>query len=130
LPMVVNHFGSLWRLKFNDDVLYGDLLFASLRENGIHIYDGFPCFMTEAFEDKDVLTIINTFKKCVGEMVLAGFFGNTKSETEVAKTDTNEAVIDNHPPMAGARLGRDEDGNPAWFIEDPNAVGEYIKINM
>ncbi|QBN20616.1 amino acid adenylation domain-containing protein [Flavobacterium nackdongense] len=132
LPMVVNHFGSLWRLKFNDDVLYGDLLFASLRENGIHIYDGFPCFMTEAFEDKDVLQIINTFKKCIEEMVLAGFFGNTKSESErvlkESESETNKAVIIDNPPMPGARLGRDEDGNPAWFIEDPNAEGEYIKV--
>jgi hypothetical protein len=24
---IINHFGSLWRLKFNDDVLYGELLF-------------------------------------------------------------------------------------------------------
>jgi amino acid adenylation domain-containing protein len=132
LPMVVNHFGSLWRLKFNDDVLYGDLLFASLRENGIHIYDGFPCFMTEAFDDKDVLKIINTFKKCVEEMVLAGFFGNTKSESETAveQSGTNKAVIIKNPPLAGARLGRDEDGNPTWFIEDPNAIGEYIKVSM
>jgi len=132
LPMVVNHFGSLWRLKFNDDVLYGDLLFASLRENGIHIYDGFPCFMTEAFDDKDVLQIINTFKKCVEEMVLAGFFGNTKSESEtvVTQSGTNNDVIIKNPPMAGARLGRDEDGNPTWFIEDPNAIGEYIKVSM
>jgi acyl transferase domain-containing protein len=132
LPMIINYFGSLWRLKFNDDVLYGDLLFASLRENGIHIYDGFPCFMTEAFDDKDVLQIISTFKKCVAEMVLAGFFGNTESESEreVTQSGTNNALIIKNPPMAGARLGRDEDGNPAWFIEDPNAIGEYIRVTM
>jgi len=131
LPMIINHFGSLWRLKFNDEVLYGDLLFTTLRENGIHIYDGFPCFMTEAFEEEDLLQIINTFKRCVEQMVLAGFFSNNKSEApSIKQSDKNNAAIISKPPVAGARLGRDEDGNPAWFIEDPAKNGEYIKINV
>lgn len=71
--MIINHFGSLWRLKFNEDVLYGELLFNLLRENGIHIWDGFPCFMTEAYTEEDLTVIINTFKNCLDKMVSAGF---------------------------------------------------------
>ena len=131
LPMIINHFGSLWRLKFNDDVVYGELLFTLLRENGIHIWDGFPCFMTEAFKDEDLKQIINTFKKCIEQMVFAGFFSNNKPESKAIKqSDLNNYVIINKPPVAGARLGRDEDGNPAWFIEDSSKKGEYIKINL
>jgi amino acid adenylation domain-containing protein len=36
----------------------------------------------------------------------------------------------NEPPVSGAKLGRDQDGNPAWFVEDSNNKGEYIKINL
>ena len=132
LPMIINHFGSLWRLKFNEEVLYGDLLFTTLRENGIHIYDGFPCFMTEAFEEEDVRQIINSFKKSVEQMVLAEFFSNNKIESIALKQSgtNNSAIIPIQPPVPGAKLGRDEDGNPAWFIEDSNKKGEYIKINL
>ena len=131
LPMVINHFGSLWRLKFNDDVLYGELLFTLLRENGIHIWDGFPCFLTEAYKEEDVTQIINTFKSCLEKMLNAGFFNSTKFEVlnkpQVA-TKNNDVI--NKPPVEGAKLGRDQDGNPAWFIADAKNVGEYIKIGL
>jgi amino acid adenylation domain-containing protein len=131
LPMIINHFGSLWKLKFNDDVLYGELLFNLLRENGIHIWDGFPCFMTEAFKEEDLTQIINTFKKCIDKMVSAGFFITNKSKTIATKpADANNSVIINKPPVDGAKLGRDKNGNPAWFVADPNKNGEYVKFDL
>ena len=130
LPMIINHFGSLWRLKFNEDVLYGELLFNLLRENGIHIWDGFPCFMTEAYTEEDLTVIINTFKNCLDKMVSAGFFNTNKSESIAPPSDVNNSVIINKPPVDGARLGRDKEGNPAWFVADPNKSGEYVKIDL
>jgi len=32
------------------------------------------------------------------------------------------------PPIEGARIGRDKDGNPAWFISDPNRPGKYLQV--
>jgi len=131
LPMTINHFGSLWRLKFNDDVLYGELLFTLLRENGIHIWDGFPCFMTDAYKEEDLRQLINTFKNCFDKMVSAGFFINNKTEVPTPKeSNVNSAVISNQPPVQGAKLGRDRNGNPAWFVADSNKKGEYIKIDL
>lgn len=34
------------------------------------------------------------------------------------------------PPLPGAKLGRDEKGNPAWYIADSNEEGNYIKIDF
>jgi glutamate-1-semialdehyde aminotransferase len=131
LPMIINHFGSLWRLKFNDDVLYGELLFTLLRENGIHIWDGFPCFMTEAYKEEDLTQIINTMKNCLEKMVSAGFFIINKSESIATKlSDLNNPVIINKPPVEGAKLGRDKDGNPAWFVPDYIKTGKYVKIDL
>jgi amino acid adenylation domain-containing protein len=131
LPMTINHFGSLWRLKFNDDVLYGELLFTLLRENGIHIWDGFPCFMTDAYKEEDLRQLINTFKNCLDKMVSAGFFITNKTEVPTPKeSNVNSAVISNQPPVQGAKLGRDRNGNPAWFVADSNKKGEYIKIDL
>ena len=32
------------------------------------------------------------------------------------------------PPVPGARLGRDRDGNPAWFVPNPDQPGKYIHL--
>ena len=131
LPMIINHFGSLWRLKFNEDVSYGELLFTLLRENGIHIWDGFPCFLTEAYKNAEVTQIIETFKNCLEKMVSAGFFNIFKSETTTTqKSDVRNSGVINKPPVPGAKLGRDKEGNPAWFVPDTNVIGEYVKIDL
>ncbi|MBZ4033584.1 amino acid adenylation domain-containing protein [Flavobacterium sp. 17A] len=36
----------------------------------------------------------------------------------------------NEPPVQGSKLGRDENGSPAWFIEDPNQNGSFVKIKL
>lgn len=37
---------------------------------------------------------------------------------------------DNLPPVENARLGKDEWGNPAWFISDPERIGKYLKVEI
>jgi hypothetical protein len=34
------------------------------------------------------------------------------------------------PPQPGARLGRDPQGNPAWFVPDPARPGKYLKLEQ
>ena len=33
------------------------------------------------------------------------------------------------PPVMGARLGKDQDGNPAWFVPNPDAPGKFMRVN-
>jgi len=35
-----------------------------------------------------------------------------------------------NPPVPGAKLGRDENGNPAWFLEDVTQDNGYFKIDI
>ena len=64
-------------------------------------------------------------------MVNAGFFNIVKSETTTTQKSVvrNSGVI-NKPPVPGAKLGRDKEGNPAWFVPDTNVIGEYVKIDL
>jgi hypothetical protein len=32
------------------------------------------------------------------------------------------------PPQPGARLGKDREGKPAWFVPDPARPGKYLQI--
>jgi hypothetical protein len=31
--------------------------------------------------------------------------------------------------VAGARLGKDEEGKPTWFVPNPDAPGKYMKLS-
>ena len=73
LPLEIAQFGSLWKTRFTADVPYGELLFTLMRDKGIHIWDGFPCFMTEAHTDADVDRIIAAFSESVNELIGASF---------------------------------------------------------
>ncbi|MBC8082777.1 MAG: amino acid adenylation domain-containing protein [Hymenobacter sp.] len=129
LPFFVAHFGSLWKIKFKEEVPYSELLFTLMREKGIHIWDGFPCFMTEAHTLEEVDLIVSHCIESANDMVEAGFF---VSSTTSARTlpKLHAATPTNNPPIPGAKLGRDADGNPAWFISNPELPGKYLKIEI
>ncbi|OUJ73689.1 type I polyketide synthase [Hymenobacter crusticola] len=128
LPFFVAQFGSLWKIKFKEEIPYSELLFTLMRERGVHVWDGFPCFMTEAHTEKEVDTIIDLFLECVNQMIAVGFFKGNGAPTLAAPTTSGLATATSQPPVPGAKLGRDKDGNPAWFISDPEQPGKYFQI--
>jgi glutamate-1-semialdehyde aminotransferase len=73
LPFFIAQFGSLWKIKFKEETHYGELLFTLMRQKGIHIWDGFPCFVTGSAYDEEIDLIIQLFIEAVDEMTRAGF---------------------------------------------------------
>lgn len=127
LPMFIANYGSLWKLKYHQELPYSELLFVLLREKGIHILDGFPCFITEATSNDDIEIIINAFVKSLDEMIEAEFFPSLHQPNK--NFNPSAIVIDsNNPPFAGAKLGKDKEGNPAWFIKDPTNEHQYLQF--
>lgn len=125
LPMSVVHFGSLWKVKWAEDVPNGELLFTLMREKGIHIWDGFPCFMTEAHTEADLQTILRCFTESVDALIESTFFISKWANHGVSPVN---AVPFGIPPVDGARLGRDLQGNPAWFVPNPDQPGKYVQV--
>ena len=125
LPLFAPSFGSLWKIKFKEELPYGELLFTLMREKGIHIWDLFPCFLTDAHTKEEVDKIITAFRESVDELIESGFFPSKRGILNGTKTDVN---AQSQPPVPGARLGRDRDGNPAWFISDVNNPGKYLQV--
>jgi amino acid adenylation domain-containing protein len=117
-PIEIRHFASLWRTTFLEDHPLQDLLFAMMRSRGVHILDNFPCFFTTAHSEADFQFITKAYKESVLEMQQAEFLPG--------KPVVQATVFDaSRPPAPGARLGRDRDGSPAWFVPDPNEQGKY-----
>ncbi|VTU20194.1 Polyketide synthase PksJ [Variovorax sp. PBL-E5] len=118
-PLEIRYFSSLWRVTWLEDHPLQDLLFAMMRSRGVHILDNFPCFMTTAHTQQDIATIKSAFKESVAEM--------QEAELLPRRAVTQPAFDASHPPAPDARLGRDRDGQPAWFVPDPKAQGKFTK---
>jgi acyl transferase domain-containing protein/glutamate-1-semialdehyde aminotransferase/acyl carrier protein len=133
LPFGVVYYGSLWKIKFQHDVPYGELLFTLMRERGIHIWDGFPCFLTAAHTEAEVEAIAAACLASVQDLLVAGFL---KATAPVAAASAAPPVAAgtsaqlSQPPVAGARLGRDQAGNPAWFVADPAQPNSYRQLAL
>lgn len=55
---------------------------------------------------------------------------NLEPKNENINNKKEFCIVSDKPPIPGARLGRDENGNPSWFIADSTKKGSYIKINL
>ncbi len=118
-PLEIRHFASLWRVGWLEEHPMQDLLFAMMRSRGVHILDNFPCFMTTAHDAADIACIARAFKDSVLELQESEFLPRRAAPTEFDA---------NRPPVPGARLGRDVDGSPAWFVANPDAPSRYLKV--
>jgi glutamate-1-semialdehyde aminotransferase len=122
-PIVLKHFSSVWKIFFSEDHPLQDLLFAMMRNRGVHILDNFPCFMTTAHTAQDIAVIKTAFKEAVAELQEADFIPKRGSGAAVAFDASR-------PPVPGARLGRDAEGKPAWFVANAQSPGKYIKVDV
>ena len=118
-PVEIRYFSSLWRVTWLEDHPLQDLLFAMMRSRGVHILDNFPCFMTTSHSQQDIATIKSAFKESIAEMQEAKLL----PRRAVARPSFDSSK----PPTPNARLGRDKDGQPAWFVPDPSAQGKFTK---
>ena len=127
LPIFVANYGSLWKVKYHQEIPYSELMFVLLREKGIHIIDGFPCFMTEATTASDIEKMITAFTESMDAMIKIGFFPSSNEGNPIFDPATIVINGDN-PPVSGAKLGKDKNGNPAWFLADANTEGKYLQL--
>jgi hypothetical protein len=136
-PFTVKNFGSLFKITYPQDFTHGELLFYSLREKGIHIWDHRPCFLTLAHSDADIAFIKEAFKNSIAELQSAGFLAGGSGEAVRAIEFHNHSNINGgksstafaqNAPVPGAKLGRDPNGNPAWYVADPERPGKHLQV--
>ncbi|MEH1799486.1 MAG: aminotransferase class III-fold pyridoxal phosphate-dependent enzyme [Nostoc sp.] len=130
-PFTAYNFGSLFMVKSAPEFPYGDLLFYLLRDKGVHTWDHRPCFLTTAHSEADLAFVMAAFKESIAEMQSARFL--SAPPIEVTNCDRNGAEITNNslrnrPPQPNAKLGRDPQGNPAWYIPDAERPGKYLQV--
>jgi amino acid adenylation domain-containing protein len=121
-PVRIRHFASMWRTHFEEDHPLQDLLFAMMRSRGIHILDNFPCFFTTAHSEADFQAIIRAYKEAVAELQEAGMLPR-------AAAPLRPVMEASRPAVEGARLGRDPQGRPAWYVPSTEHAGKFVKVD-
>jgi amino acid adenylation domain-containing protein len=124
-PIAIAHFSSFFYINYPHELPYANLLFYLLREKGVHVWDHRPCFFTLSHGNEEIEFIVRAFKDSVAELQAEGFL---PSRTPQTATNGSGKGDHNYPPQPGARLGRDPEGNPAWYIPDPNRPNKYLQV--
>ena len=70
----IENFSSFFYFNLGAEHPLAGLLFHHLRYRGVHIQDGFPCFLTTAHSDADMDAIIDAFDASLAELAVAGIF--------------------------------------------------------
>ena len=68
VPSRIHHFASWFYFTFPGDARLGALLYYAMRAKGIHIQEGYPCFLTTAHSDADLATIEQVFRETILEL--------------------------------------------------------------
>jgi amino acid adenylation domain-containing protein len=72
VPTHIENFASIFYFSFPPEFRFGSLFYYHLREKGIHLLEGFPCFLTTAHSNADIERIVRAFEETVAEMQAGG----------------------------------------------------------
>ena len=72
LPLEIQNFASIFFFSFPTEMRFGSLLYYHMREKGIHIQEGFPCFLTTAHSETDIEQIVTSFQESIALMQADG----------------------------------------------------------
>ncbi len=72
----IETYGSLFYFTFAGEDRQASLLYYHLRHRGIHIQEGFPCFLTTAHSDADLDSIVAAFKESISALQSVGILGS------------------------------------------------------
>lgn len=125
--ITIGQFTSYFYIDTHEDEPYSALLFYLMREQGIHVWEHRPCFLTTAHSEEDIVKIRDAFIFAARELIQYGLIaGDVLAAIRYHQGSKKAATT---PPIEGALLGKDEYGSVAWFITDPNRPGKYIQLH-
>lgn len=81
-------FGSMFYFDLTPEDRNASLIYYHLRARGIHIQEGFPCFLTTCHSQADIAQIAAAFDESLGEMQAAGILAPTEATDGALSTAT------------------------------------------
>ncbi|QBR70716.1 non-ribosomal peptide synthetase [Beijerinckiaceae bacterium] len=94
VPVEIQQFRSVFFFKFGPEQHFGSLFYYLLRERGLHIQEGFPCFLTTAHDDADLAKIVDAFDWASAEMAKVGLFGQPPKQTAARQGQLTQSQME------------------------------------
>jgi amino acid adenylation domain-containing protein len=90
-PVKAVHCASLWRLSWDEDQKNVSLFYYLVRYHGLHLYEQFGHFVTEAFGAAEIDKVVNVFLAALDELMGLGFITPREGTTPPKRRlDTTE----------------------------------------
>ncbi|MBS0558373.1 MAG: amino acid adenylation domain-containing protein [Proteobacteria bacterium] len=93
-PLTALCFGSLWKIRVDEDQAFASLLYYALRERGLHVYEQFNCFLSVAHGDAEADEIARRVDAAVAELMQVGLLS---PRTSAAATPAAAALPEQLP---------------------------------
>jgi amino acid adenylation domain-containing protein len=91
---LIETFGSVFYFAAPKENRFGNLLYYYLRGAGVHIQEGFPCFLTTAHTEEDVEKVCQAFEKSLQAMKAAGFLGEVDDHPAIREAAITESQLE------------------------------------
>jgi glutamate-1-semialdehyde aminotransferase len=75
-------------------IIFASLFYYLIREQGIHILEGFPGFLTTAHDDADLAKVVEAFDAASAQMMAAGLFGRTPESAGARQGQLTESQME------------------------------------
>ncbi|MEO8215692.1 MAG: amino acid adenylation domain-containing protein [Acidobacteriota bacterium] len=110
-PVRLDRFGSLLKIRIDEELPHAGLFYHWLRSKGVHAWEGRPCFLTMAHDDRDVDFLVQAFEDSAREMQQADLLprrgGMALGERAAPATEAQREI------WASIQMGGDETGQGA-----------------
>ena len=123
-PLRLANFGSMFKVQFDQELPYSELIFAKLRLKGFFIWDHRPCLLNVQHTQEHVDSFAKAFREVIIELQQVGFIPGEGYKKAKPAFDPN------NQPCSGAKIGKDRNGNPGWFLADANNPGQFIQVSQ
>ncbi len=104
VPTHIENFASIFYFSFPSDFRFGSLFYYHLRQKGIHLLEGFPCFLTTTHTDADLERVVRAFEESAAEMKAGDALPTDKDRTEHVETAAPEPQFVPSAPMTEPQL--------------------------
>ena len=101
---VIETYSSWFYFNFHNEHPLATLFFYHLRERGIHIQDGFPCFLTTAHSAADFERIYEAFESSLDELNAVGILGTRAGSAVAVPAAAPVSAETAHAPAGPAPL--------------------------
>jgi amino acid adenylation domain-containing protein len=126
-------FGSMFYFDLTAEDRDASLIYYHMRARGIHIQEGFPCFLTTSHDQSDIAQIAAAFDESLGALQAAGILAGTQ---EVDLSDAAPATAESaSPPSDPGEVTLTEPQTEIWLSSQLSdaascAFNESVSIRL